>query len=90
MHPRRPPAPQIFCRDGASPAHRGPKRAILYQVVPVSTPFLLGLVFAGGVAIWYLRVRSARDSKRASAASRARNSAMRSAQSVEAAIRGRR
>ena len=56
----------------------------------MSTPFLLGLVFAGGILIWYFRVRSARDSKRASAASKARNTAMRSAQSVEAAIRGRR
>lgn len=56
----------------------------------MSTPFLLGLVFLGALGIWYSRARSSRDSKRASAASRARNSAMRSAQSVEAAIRGRR
>jgi LPXTG-motif cell wall-anchored protein len=56
----------------------------------VSTPFLLGLVFLGGGAIWYFRRRSARDSQRASAASRARNNAVRSAQSVEAAIKGRR
>lgn len=56
----------------------------------MSIPFLLGLVFLGVLAIWYFRARAARDSKRASAASRARNTAMRSAQSVEAAIRGRR
>ena len=73
------------------PAHRRPKRAILRQVVPVSTPFLLGLVcVVGGLAIWYSRARSARDSRRASEASKARSTAMRSAQSVEAAIRGRR
>jgi hypothetical protein len=63
---------------------------MLRQVVLVSTPFLLGLVFLGAMAIWYFRARSSRDSKRASAASRARNTAVRSAQSVEAAIRGRR
>ncbi len=56
----------------------------------MSTPFLLGLVFLGGLGIWYFRARSARESKRASAASRARNNAVKSAQSVEAAIRGRR
>ena len=57
----------------------------------MSTPFLLGLVLIlGALGIWYFRARSARDSKRASAASRARNTAVRSAQSVEAALRGRR
>lgn len=56
----------------------------------MSTPFLLGLVFLGGLSIWYFRARSARDSKRASAASKARNTAVRSAQSVQAALRGRR
>ncbi|HQQ77124.1 MAG TPA: hypothetical protein PLB01_07185 [Thermoanaerobaculia bacterium] len=57
----------------------------------MSTPFLLGLVLIlGALGIWYFRARSARDSRRASAASRARNNAVRSAQSVEAAIRGRR
>jgi Tfp pilus assembly protein PilX len=57
----------------------------------VSTPFLLGLVLIlGALGIWYFRAKSARDSKRASAASRARNTAARGAQSVEAALRGRR
>ncbi|MBK9063195.1 MAG: hypothetical protein IPL89_08370 [Acidobacteria bacterium] len=57
----------------------------------MSTPFLLGLVLVlGALGIWYFRARSARDSKRASAASKARNNAVRSAQSVQAAIRGRR
>ena len=32
--------------DPQDPAHRAVKRAILHQVVPVSTPFLLGLAFA--------------------------------------------
>jgi hypothetical protein len=63
---------------------------MLGQVVTVSTPFLLGLVFLGGLAFWYFRAQSARDSKRASAANRARNKAVRSAQSVNAAIKGRR
>jgi Tfp pilus assembly protein PilX len=67
------------------------KGPILRQVVPVSTPFLLGLVLVlGALGIWYFRARSARDSKRASAASKARNNAVRSAQSVQAALRGRR
>ncbi len=56
----------------------------------MSTPFLLGLVFVGGLAIWYVRARTARESKRASAASKARNNAVRSAQSVNAALKGRR
>jgi Tfp pilus assembly protein PilX len=57
----------------------------------VSTPFLLGLVLVlGALGIWYFRAKSARDSKRASAASKARNTAVRGAQSVEAALRGRR
>ncbi len=50
--------------DSANPAHRNLKRAILRQVVPVSTPFLLGLVLVlGALGIWYFRARSARDSQ---------------------------
>jgi hypothetical protein len=57
----------------------------------VSTPFLLGLVIGfGALAIWYFRVRAARDSVRDLAARKNRNAAMKSAQNVEAAIRGRR
>jgi hypothetical protein len=56
----------------------------------VSTPFLLGLVFVAGLAIWYFRAHAARESKRASAASKARSNAIRSAQSVNAALKGRR
>jgi hypothetical protein len=63
---------------------------MLVQVVPVSTPFLLGLAFVGALAIWYFRSHAARESKRATAASKARNRAVRSAQSVNAAIKGRR
>ncbi len=56
----------------------------------MSTPFLLGLAFVGALAIWYFRSRAARESKRASAASKARSKAVRSAQSVNAALKGRR
>jgi hypothetical protein len=56
----------------------------------VSTPFLLGLILVGGLAIWYFRARTARESKRAEAESKARNRAVRSAQSVNAALKGRR
>ena len=56
----------------------------------MSTPFLLGLVFVGALAIWYFRAQSARESKRATAANKARNRAVRSAQSVNAALKGRR
>jgi hypothetical protein len=67
------------------------KGAILCQVVPVSTPFLLGLVIGvGALAVWYFRGRAARDSVRDQAARKTRNAAMKSAQNVEAAIRGRR
>jgi hypothetical protein len=63
---------------------------MLWQVVLVSTPFLLGLVFIGAVALWYFRGRASRDSAREAAGRKTRNAAMRSAQHVEAAIRGRR
>jgi hypothetical protein len=56
----------------------------------VSTPFLLGLVFFGALAIWYFRAHAARESKRAATESKARNRAVRSAQSVNAALKGRR
>ncbi len=57
----------------------------------MSTPFLVG--FALGflaLAVWYFRAKNARESKRAAAASKARNTAIRSAQSVKAALQGRR
>jgi hypothetical protein len=57
----------------------------------VSTPFLLSLACGCGVlAVWYFRARAARSSKRASAAEKTRNAAQRSAQNVEAALKGRR
>jgi hypothetical protein len=56
----------------------------------VSTPFLLGLVFVGALALWYFRASAARESRRAAAESKARNRAARSAQSVNAALKGRR
>lgn len=56
----------------------------------MSIPFLLGLVLLGGLAIWYFRARAARDATRDLAARKTRNAAMKSAQNVQAAIRGRR
>jgi hypothetical protein len=59
--------------------------------VPVSTPFLLSLVCGfGALAVWFFRARAARDAKRAAAGKKTRNAAMRSAQTVEAALKGRR
>jgi hypothetical protein len=60
-------------------------------VLFVSTPVLLGLVFGiGALAVWYFRARAARSSKRNAAASKTRKAALRSARSVENAIKGRR
>ncbi len=56
----------------------------------MSTPFLLGLVFLGALALWYFRSKATRHSAREAAGRKTRNAAMRSAQNVEAAIRGRR
>lgn len=56
----------------------------------MSTPFLLGLAFVGALAIWYFRSHAARESRRADAASKARDRAARSARSVNAALKGRR
>ena len=57
----------------------------------MSTPFLVSLVIGlGAVAIWYFRVRAARDSVRDLAARKSRNAAARNVQNVNAAIRGRR
>jgi hypothetical protein len=57
----------------------------------VSTPFLLSLACGCGVlAVWYFRARAARSSKRAAAAEKTRDAAKRSAQKVQAALRGRR
>jgi hypothetical protein len=57
----------------------------------VSTQFLLGLVCGlGALAVWFFRARAARNAKRAAAGKKTRTAAMRSAQNVEAALRGRR
>jgi hypothetical protein len=67
------------------------KAPILCLVEFVSTPFLLGLVFGtGALAVWYFRARAARTSSRDATAKRTRNAALRSAQNVAAALKGRR
>ena len=98
----RPPGRERARRpDPEDPAHRKLKGesvfafagevAILCQVVPVGTTILLGLVCGfGALAVWFFRARAARRSKSAAAAKKTRNAALRSAQNVEAALRGRR
>jgi HEPN domain-containing protein len=57
----------------------------------VSLPVLVGLACGfGALAIWYFRAKAARSSARNAAGKKVRNAAVRSAQSVEAALKGRR
>ena len=57
----------------------------------MSTPFLLALVCGfGALAVWYFRARAARKSARTAAGKKTRKAALRSAQSVETALKGRR